>query len=184
MRITILGCGYVGLVSGACLAEIGHSVVCSDNDESKIRTLNQGALPIYEPHLQEIVTRNVEARLSFTADLSEAVRYGDAIFLCVGTPPLQDGDAFVSLDACRWAPPRRCNDLGSTPWVLAGRHRLLPSTSSSEYLTLFKPAIRSGLQTGDESHSSTPNSTSFAKIIDSCNLASSASTQRLIPSQI
>ena len=75
MRITILGCGYVGLVSGACLAEIGHSVVCTDNDESKIRTLNQGALPIYEPHLQEIVTRNVEAkRLSFTADLGEAVR--------------------------------------------------------------------------------------------------------------
>ena len=97
MRITILGCGYVGLVSGACLAQIGHAVVCTDNDESKIRTLKQGALPIYEPYLQEIVTRNVEAkRLSFTADLGEAMRHGDAVFICVGTPPLQDGDADLS----------------------------------------------------------------------------------------
>ena len=97
MRIAILGCGYVGLVSGACLAEIGHSVICTDNDESKIRTLNQRALPIYEPYLQEIVARNVEAqRLKFTADLGEAVRYGDAVFICVGTPPLPDGDADLS----------------------------------------------------------------------------------------
>ena len=97
MRIAILGCGYVGLVSGACLAEIGHSVVCTDNDESKIVTLNQGGLPIYEPHLDEIVARNVAAgRLKFTADLGEAVRYGDAVFICVGTPPLQDGDADLS----------------------------------------------------------------------------------------
>ena len=97
MRIAILGCGYVGLVSGTCLAEIGHTVVCTDNDESKIVTLNQGGLPIYEPHLQEMVARNVAAqRLSFTADLGEAVRFGEAIFICVGTPPLQDGDADLS----------------------------------------------------------------------------------------
>ncbi len=97
MQIAILGCGYVGLVSGACLAEIGHSVVCSDNDESKIRTLNAGGLPIYEPYLREIVSRNVEAqRLSFTADVGEAVRHGDVVFICVGTPPLQDGDADLS----------------------------------------------------------------------------------------
>jgi len=97
LQIAILGCGYVGLVSGACLAEIGHSVVCTDNDESKISTLNQGVLPIYEPYLQGIVTRNVEAqRLTFTAELGEAVRHGDAVFICVGTPPLQDGDADLS----------------------------------------------------------------------------------------
>ena len=97
MQIAILGCGYVGLVTGACLAEIGHSVICTDNDGSKIRTLQSGALPIYEGYLQDIVARNVEARrLSFTADLGEAVRYGDAIFICVGTPPLQDGDADLS----------------------------------------------------------------------------------------
>lgn len=97
MQIAILGCGYVGLVSGACLAEIGHSVVCTDNDESKIRTLNRGGLPIYEPYLSEIVSRNVEARrLSFTADVGAAVRHGDVVFICVGTPPLQDGDADLS----------------------------------------------------------------------------------------
>ena len=97
MRIAILGCGYVGLVTGACLAEIGHSVICTDNDEGKIRTLNTGALPIYEPQLHEIVTRCVDAqRLSFTADLAQAVCYGDAIFICVGTPPLQNGDADLS----------------------------------------------------------------------------------------
>ncbi len=97
MQIAILGCGYVGLVSGACLAEIGHSVVCTDKDESKISTLNAGGLPIYEPHLGEIVARNVEShRLKFTSDLGEAVRHGDVIFICVGTPPLQDGDADLS----------------------------------------------------------------------------------------
>jgi len=97
LRIAILGCGYVGLVTGACLAEIGHSVVCTDNDENKIHTLHQGSLPIYEPGLQEIVHRCVAAqRLSFTTDLGEAVRHGEAIFICVGTPPLQNGDADLS----------------------------------------------------------------------------------------
>src|SRR5271165_2037945 len=76
---------------------MGHDVVCTDNDESKIKTLNQGALPIYEPNLDEIVARNRKAaRLDFTADLGEAVRFGDAIFICVGTPPMQDGDADLS----------------------------------------------------------------------------------------
>ncbi len=97
MRITILGCGYVGLVTGACLADIGHSVVCTDNDEKKLHVLEQGSLPIYEPGLQEIVDRCVAAqRLSFTADLGDAVRHGDTVFICVGTPPLQNGDADLS----------------------------------------------------------------------------------------
>lgn len=97
MRISIFGCGYVGLVTGACLAEIGHEVVCTDTDEAKIRTLQQGGMPIYEPTLDQIVKRNVSAqRLLFTADLAEAVRFGDAIFICVGTPPLQSGDADLS----------------------------------------------------------------------------------------
>jgi UDPglucose 6-dehydrogenase len=87
----------VGLVTGACLAEMGHEVVCTDNDSSKIETINGGALPIYEPNLDEIVSRNRNAdRLAFTADLGEAVRFGEAIFICVGTPPLQDGDADLS----------------------------------------------------------------------------------------
>ena len=97
MRISIFGCGYVGLVTGACLAEIGHEIVCTDTDEAKIRTLQQGGMPIYEPTLDQIVKRNVSAqRLLFTADLAEAVRFGDAIFICVGTPPLQSGDADLS----------------------------------------------------------------------------------------
>jgi UDPglucose 6-dehydrogenase len=97
LRISILGCGYVGLVTGACLAEMGHDVVCTDNDTSKIETLNRGELPIYELNLDEIVARNRgTGRLMFTADLAEAVRFGEAIFICVGTPPMQDGDADLS----------------------------------------------------------------------------------------
>ncbi len=94
MKITVIGCGYVGLVTGACLAEIGHTIVCTDNDLSKIETLNGGGIPIYEPHLDEIVARNrASGRLSFTGDLGEAVRAGDTMFICVGTPPLENGDA-------------------------------------------------------------------------------------------
>lgn len=93
----MIGCGYVGLVTGACLAEIGHEVVCTDNDESKIKTLHAGQLPIYEPHLDEIVERaRAGKRLSFTNDVHEAIRTGDAIFICVGTPPLENGDADLS----------------------------------------------------------------------------------------
>ena len=94
MKITVIGCGYVGLVTGACLAQIGHTVVCTDSDGAKIDTLNRGGIPIYELHLDELVARNHQAgRLSFTTDLAEAVRAGDAIFICVGTPPLESGDA-------------------------------------------------------------------------------------------
>lgn len=97
MRIAILGCGYVGLVTGACLADTGHEVVCTDSDRDKIRTLLQGASPIYEAGLSGMMARNVIAgRLRFTPDLGEAVRFGDAIFLCVGTPPQQDGDPDLS----------------------------------------------------------------------------------------
>ena len=97
MRISILGCGYVGLVTGACLAELGHEVQCTDNDAEKIEILNRGALPIYEPSLEQIVAANRQAgRLTFTAKVGDAVRFGDAIFICVGTPPLKDGDADLS----------------------------------------------------------------------------------------
>jgi len=97
LRISVIGCGYVGLVTGACLAEIGHHVVCTDNDESKITTLNAGRLPIYEPHLDKIVEQGRRAgRLSFTADVPGAIRSGDTIFICVGTPPTETGDADMS----------------------------------------------------------------------------------------
>jgi UDPglucose 6-dehydrogenase len=102
LKTSILGCGYVGIVTGACLAEIGHEVTCTDNDLSKIQILQQGGLPIYEAHLDEIVTRNTRSgTLKFTADMGEAIRFGDSIFICVGTPPLEDGDADLSaIDNC------------------------------------------------------------------------------------
>ena len=97
MKISVIGCGYVGLVTGACLSEIGHHVTCTDNDESKIKTLHKGKLPIYEPHLDLLVERNVkEGRLKFTADPAAAVRDSQVVFICVGTPPLENGDADLS----------------------------------------------------------------------------------------
>jgi UDPglucose 6-dehydrogenase len=97
VRISVIGCGYVGLVSGACLSAIGHHVLCTDNDGSKIGALNAGHIPIYEEGLDKVIRAAREAgRLAFTTDVAEAVRAGDAIFICVGTPPLEDGDADLS----------------------------------------------------------------------------------------
>lgn len=97
MRISIIGCGYVGLVTGTCLAEIGHEVTCADNDTTRIASLSAGVVPIYEPHLDALLASNQKSqRLSFTHNLGEAVRAGDAIFICVGTPPQADGDADLS----------------------------------------------------------------------------------------
>jgi UDPglucose 6-dehydrogenase len=94
MRVTLIGCGYVGLVTGACLADIGHEVVCNDIDESKINSLKKGQVPFFEPHLEEMVGRGLAAgRLTFTTDAGRAVRHGDVIFICVNTPPLPSGDA-------------------------------------------------------------------------------------------
>lgn len=102
MRISVIGAGYVGLVTGACLAEIGHTVVCTDNDEGKIRTLNDGKLPIYELHLDAIVEKaRRDGRITFSSDVARAVHDGEAIFICVGTPPLDSGDADLSaIDRC------------------------------------------------------------------------------------
>jgi UDPglucose 6-dehydrogenase len=87
VRITIVGSGYVGLVSGACLAEIGHDVVCVDKDQWKIQSLVEGRIPIYEPGLDELVARNVaRGRLRFSADLGASVRGCEAVFIAVGTP--------------------------------------------------------------------------------------------------
>lgn len=94
MRITIFGSGYVGLVSGACMAEMGNNVVCCDIDEAKIDGLNNGVIPIYEPGLEEMVKRNHQAgRLGFTTDIKEAVDFGLFQFIAVGTPPDEDGSA-------------------------------------------------------------------------------------------
>ena len=94
MKITIIGSGYVGLVSGACFADLGNDVVCLDTDEKKIALLRGGGIPIYEPGLQQLVTHNVAAgRLRFTTDVEEGVAHGAVQFIAVGTPSDQDGSA-------------------------------------------------------------------------------------------
>jgi UDPglucose 6-dehydrogenase len=94
MKITSIGTGYVGLVTGACLADVGNHVVCYDVSEEKIAMLKDGEIPIYEPGLKEVVRRNVEAgRLQFTTDAAHAVGHGSFLFICVGTPGDEDGSA-------------------------------------------------------------------------------------------
>ncbi|HVW06399.1 MAG TPA: UDP-glucose/GDP-mannose dehydrogenase family protein [Vicinamibacterales bacterium] len=94
MRIAVIGTGYVGLVVGACFAETGNDVICVDKDSAKIRLLNRGKIPIYEPGLEELVRRNrAEKRLTFTTDLRDAVRRSAAVFIAVGTPTGEDGSA-------------------------------------------------------------------------------------------
>ena len=87
MRLAMIGSGYVGLVSGACFSDFGHTVTCVDTDEGKIAALRQGIMPIYEPGLKDLVDRNVrEGRLAFSPDLAAAVADAEAVFIGVGTP--------------------------------------------------------------------------------------------------
>lgn len=93
-NITIMGTGYVGLVSGACLADFGNTVTCVDTDQAKIEKLTQGRIPIFEPGLDEVVQRNVKAgRLSFTTDAAAAIAGNEVVFIAVGTPPAENGAA-------------------------------------------------------------------------------------------
>jgi UDPglucose 6-dehydrogenase len=97
MNVTIVGTGYVGLVTGCCLAEAGHTVVCVDNNEAKVADMRRGVVPIYEPGLEEIMIRNQKLNtLSFTTSLAEGVAEATAIFLALPTPPMEDGSADLS----------------------------------------------------------------------------------------
>lgn len=97
MKLCIIGTGYVGLVTGACFSEVGHHVICVDNDEAKVRKLQAGGIPIYEPGLEEMVKKNVaEGRLSFTNSTAEGVQKSDVVFIAVPTPPNPDGSVDLS----------------------------------------------------------------------------------------
>jgi len=97
MKLAVIGSGYVGLVAGACFAEAGNNVICMDKDESKIKRLRDGIIPIYEPGLETMVERNVKnGKLTFSTDIKETVENSDIIFVAVGTPPDEDGSADLS----------------------------------------------------------------------------------------
>ncbi|HRT55552.1 MAG TPA: UDP-glucose/GDP-mannose dehydrogenase family protein [Candidatus Paceibacterota bacterium] len=97
MKLSIIGTGYVGLVTGACFAEVGHQVICVDSDAQKVALLQQGGIPIYEPGLEDLIPRNVQAgRLRFTTRTADGVEGSDVIFIAVPTPPLPDGSVDLS----------------------------------------------------------------------------------------
>ena len=94
MQITVIGTGYVGLVAGACLADMGNDVICIDNNQEKLKQLENGIIPIYEPGLEELVKSNVlEKRLEFSSDIDSAVKKSQVCFIAVGTPQGEDGSA-------------------------------------------------------------------------------------------
>ena len=98
MRLAVIGCGYVGLVSGACFADFGHQVICVDKDAGKVAALKRGQIPIYEPGLEDVVAENVrQERLFFSEDIAAAVKAAEAVFIAVGTPSRRgDGHADLS----------------------------------------------------------------------------------------
>ena len=97
MNLSIIGSGYVGLVSGACFAEVGHNVICIDNNQKKVESLQGGHIPIYEPGLEELVQRNVAAgRMRFTTSIEDGVDHSEVVFIAVPTPPQADGSVDLS----------------------------------------------------------------------------------------
>src|ERR1700683_751816 len=96
MKLSVIGAGYVGLTTAACLAQVGHDVFCSESDVEKLSKLQSGVMPLFEPHLEDVIESvRKEGRLQF-GSTEEAIVWGDAIFICVGTPPLPNGDADLS----------------------------------------------------------------------------------------
>ncbi|MCC5625649.1 FAD-dependent monooxygenase, partial [Nostoc sp. CHAB 5715] len=94
MRVCVIGTGYVGLVTGACLAHIGHDVICVDNNEEKVKLMKSGQSPIFEPGLSEIMQSAIQAeKIHFTSDLAAGVAHGEVLFIAVGTPPLPTGES-------------------------------------------------------------------------------------------
>jgi UDP-glucose 6-dehydrogenase len=150
MKVCVFGAGYVGLVTAACLAEMGNSVVGVDIDQARVAALGRGEVPIHEPGLDEMLRRNAAAgRLRFTTDVAAGVGHGTIVFIAVGTPPAEDGSAdlehvlaahaaspstctttrsWSTRARCRWAPPSAC--MAPSPTGCAGAPRCCPSRSS------------------------------------------------------
>src|SRR5476649_1421636 len=137
MRIAMIGSGYVGLVSGACLAQFGHDVICIDKDADKIARLKKGEIPIYEPGLDKLVSDNAKAgRLQFGMDLADAVAKCDAVFIAVGTPtramsmPRRPRSRARSR-ATPWSSPSRpCRSAPAAKWRASFARRSLPPNST------------------------------------------------------
>ena len=161
MRLTIFGSGYVGLVTGACFAEVGNDVLCVDVDQRKVDMLKRGESPIYEPGLDELLKRNLAAgRLNFTTDAAEGVEHGLFQFIAVGTPPDEDGSADLKYvlavaETIGQQPqrvPRRRHQVDR-----AGRHRRQGAREDRQ------PRSRRAARASSSTSSRTPNSSRKAR---------------------
>ncbi|MGH9642537.1 MAG: nucleotide sugar dehydrogenase, partial [Terriglobales bacterium] len=163
MKISIIGAGYVGLTTAACFAQIGHDVFCSESDVEKLSKLQRGAMPLFEPHLQEIVaSTRASQRLRF-GSTEEAIDWGCAIFICVGTPPLANGDADLSaIERVAWLIAKRASGYRlvvekSTVPVQTGdrirKHLAVHSTNRLDCDVASNPEfLREGSAVGDFLH--------------------------------
>jgi UDPglucose 6-dehydrogenase len=139
MKIAIIGTGYVGLVAGACFAQAGNTVTCVDNNQEKIRRLNDGVIPIYEPSLHEIVVENLaKKRLFFTTDLMGSMNQADVVFIAVGTP--QGDDGAVQMAAVFAV----CEDMarGAQKPLLVGVKSTVPVGTGDRIEEIFKTKTR------------------------------------------
>lgn len=143
MNITIIGSGYVGLVTGACLAEQGNHVFCLDLDPKKIDVLNSGGVPIYEPGLKDIIERNrVAGRLQFSTDIPASVEHGDIQFIAVGTPPDEDGSADLKYVV---AAARNIGRYATTPKVIVDKSTVPVGTANKVQAVITKELEKRGL---------------------------------------
>lgn len=160
MNVTIVGTGYVGLVSGSCLAEAGHEVVCVDNNKQKVADLQKAIVPIFEPGLEELIAKNTEAgRLSFTTSLEKGVAEAQAIFLALPTPPQEDGSADLSIvlavakDLSEHMPNHYCVIINKSTVPVGTAeavHEVIASKATSEFDVVSNPEfLREGLAVSD-----------------------------------
>jgi UDPglucose 6-dehydrogenase len=160
MRVTMIGAGYVGLVSGACFADFGHTVTCVDKDPGKIDRLEKGVMPIFEPGLAELVASNVkEGRLFFSLDAREAIKNADAVFIAVGTPSRRgDGHAdlsYVYAAAERRSPSTSTASRSSSP---SRRFRSAPGDEVEEIIRKTNPNAKFAVVSNPNSCAKAPRS--------------------------